>query len=153
MKTFKIIKIILLSLSTLFYYMSYQLECIFLNMTEVTFLGGKASVILVCDICLTLAILLLLIIITLILIFEKNELKASGIIGILLISLTTLCYLGSHLLEALSQYMIGCCILGIKMPIKLVCNICLILSLAIPLIIICLIIIFERKTRLKNKSL
>lgn len=138
------INIILLNLSILFYYISYQLEYIFLYISEIDFLGGRASVILICDICITLAIVILLVVIILISL-EKNKLKVLGIIEILLISLTMLSYLGSHLLEALSLYMTICCIFGIRTPISIVCIMCFIVSIFIPLIVICLIIFEKNK--------
>lgn len=152
MKKSKTINIILLNLSILFYYISYQLEYIFLYtyIPKTGFLGGKVSVILICDICITLAIVILLVVIILILTLEKNKLKVLRIIEILLISLTMLSYFGSHLLEALSFYMTMCCILGITIPINTVCNICFILSIFIPLIVMCLII-FEKNNKIKNK--
>lgn len=152
MGKFKIIKIILLNLSILFYHTSYQLEYIYINISETAFLGGKVTILLICDICIILAIIILLVIIILILVLEKNELKTLIIIEIVLINLTMLCYLGSHLLEPLALYVANACITVIKMPMNTLCNICFVLSIVIPLIVICLII-FERKTKVKKSMM
>lgn len=70
--------------------------------------------------------------------------KPIKIIEILLLALSMVSYIGSHLIVVLAKYASSFIWFGIPMSKSLVIDICLIFAIGIPLVIIFIILIGER---------